>query len=296
MNSKAIKRQLLAAIAMVLVAALALGSSTYAWFVASGSVTATGMQVNLVSEGGIVIRYGGEGDAWGLTATANMQKKDLLPTSTSDMTVWTYAKAQYATSHEMNEATYQNVTDIVVPASGFNENNPYVVMKEFHIRSSNETIAANGLSVKSVTVTKGDGNDATQDISNSLKVGLRWTYAPTSGQAQSGNLIMSPLSVGDGQGTSSYIFVAPGDPILDDEDNPTGYVELGANTTVNMKTAGSDATILENTVPIGSDAGHPVKIQVFIWYEGQDEHLYSDNVHAAEDLKVTIEFETAVAA
>lgn len=296
MNSKAIKRQLLAAIAMVLVAALALGSSTYAWFVASGSVTATGMQVNLVSEGGIVIRYGGEGDAWGLTATANMQKKDLLPTSTSDMTVWTYAKAQYATGHEMNEATYQNVTDIVVPASGFNENNPYVVMKEFHIRSSNETIAANGLSVKSVTVTKGDGNDATQDISNSLKVGLRWTYAPTSGQAQSGNLIMSPLSVGDGQGTSSYIFVAPGDPILDDENNPTGYVELGANTTVNMKTAGSDATILENTVPIGSDAGHPVKIQVFIWYEGQDEHLYSDNVHAAEDLKVTIEFETAVAA
>ena len=32
MQSKAIKRQLLAAVAMVLVAAIALGSSTYAWF------------------------------------------------------------------------------------------------------------------------------------------------------------------------------------------------------------------------------------------------------------------------
>ena len=45
MNSKAIRKQLLAAVAMVLVAAVALGSSTYAWFVASGTVTATGMMV-----------------------------------------------------------------------------------------------------------------------------------------------------------------------------------------------------------------------------------------------------------
>lgn len=40
MNSKAIKRQLLAAIAMVLVAALALGSSTFAWFVSNTQVQA----------------------------------------------------------------------------------------------------------------------------------------------------------------------------------------------------------------------------------------------------------------
>lgn len=44
MNSKAIKRQLLAAIAMVLVAAIALGSSTYAWFAANDRVTATGLK------------------------------------------------------------------------------------------------------------------------------------------------------------------------------------------------------------------------------------------------------------
>ena len=49
MNSKAIKRQLLAAIAMVLVAALALGSSTYAWFANNNKVTATNMQVTAMS-------------------------------------------------------------------------------------------------------------------------------------------------------------------------------------------------------------------------------------------------------
>ena len=49
MNSKAIKRQLLAAIAMVLVAAVALGSSTYAWFVTNNTVKATTSQISAQS-------------------------------------------------------------------------------------------------------------------------------------------------------------------------------------------------------------------------------------------------------
>lgn len=49
MNSKAIKRQLLAAIAMVLVAAIALGSSTYAWFANNTKVTAEDLQLTAIS-------------------------------------------------------------------------------------------------------------------------------------------------------------------------------------------------------------------------------------------------------
>lgn len=49
MNSKAIKRQLLAAIAMVLVAAVALGSSTYAWFVTNNEVYATTASISAQS-------------------------------------------------------------------------------------------------------------------------------------------------------------------------------------------------------------------------------------------------------
>lgn len=51
MNSKAIKRQLLAAIAMVLVAAIALGSSTYAWFASNNKVEADGMKITATTEG-----------------------------------------------------------------------------------------------------------------------------------------------------------------------------------------------------------------------------------------------------
>ena len=49
MSTKALKTQLLAAIAMVLVASIALGSSTYAWFASNTKVDATGMQVTAQS-------------------------------------------------------------------------------------------------------------------------------------------------------------------------------------------------------------------------------------------------------
>lgn len=45
MSTKALKSQLLAAVAMVLVASIALGSSTFAWFAVNSKVTATGMEV-----------------------------------------------------------------------------------------------------------------------------------------------------------------------------------------------------------------------------------------------------------
>ena len=55
MNSKAIRKQLFAAVAMVLVAAVALGSSTYAWFANNNKVTANGMQISAATEGSQLI-------------------------------------------------------------------------------------------------------------------------------------------------------------------------------------------------------------------------------------------------
>ena len=46
---KTLKKQLGAAIAMVLVAAVALGSSTYAWFVSNNSVKATTTNISAQS-------------------------------------------------------------------------------------------------------------------------------------------------------------------------------------------------------------------------------------------------------
>lgn len=50
MNSKKLKTQLLAAVAMTLVAALALGSSTFAWFAANKTVTASSVDISATSD------------------------------------------------------------------------------------------------------------------------------------------------------------------------------------------------------------------------------------------------------
>lgn len=55
MSTKALKTQLLAAIAMVLVASIALGSSTYAWFASNNKVTADGMSVQATTAQSLVI-------------------------------------------------------------------------------------------------------------------------------------------------------------------------------------------------------------------------------------------------
>jgi hypothetical protein len=55
MNMKSLKTQFIGAIAMVLVAAIAMGSSTYAWFALNTQVTATGMQVKTVVQNNLLI-------------------------------------------------------------------------------------------------------------------------------------------------------------------------------------------------------------------------------------------------
>nr|AIF26508.1 hypothetical protein [uncultured bacterium fosmid pJB39A3] len=52
---KALKKQFIAAIAMTLVAAIALGSSTYAWFANNTSVTATGLSIKAKSDNAFML-------------------------------------------------------------------------------------------------------------------------------------------------------------------------------------------------------------------------------------------------
>ena len=56
MSIKKLRNQLFAAIAMVLVASIALGSSTYAWFVNNAQVTATKVNVTATTAYSLMIK------------------------------------------------------------------------------------------------------------------------------------------------------------------------------------------------------------------------------------------------
>ena len=92
METKALKKQLGAAIAMVLVAAIALGAATFAWFVNNNAVTATGVDVS-TSSSVPNLYITSTGKTTGDMVKADTSPSKLYPVSTND------AKAFYETLH-----------------------------------------------------------------------------------------------------------------------------------------------------------------------------------------------------
>lgn len=81
MSTKALKQQLIAAIAMVLVAGIALASSTYAWFVNNAQVTATNVNVQAATAYSLLISQ--DQNAWGTTTALDALTNKLTPVSTT---------------------------------------------------------------------------------------------------------------------------------------------------------------------------------------------------------------------
>lgn len=88
MNSKAIRKQLLAAVAMVLVAAVALGSSTYAWFANNNMVTATGLKATAQTGSSALLIANNTGNIsdknFQTSVVLSTDAKKLAPVSTID--------------------------------------------------------------------------------------------------------------------------------------------------------------------------------------------------------------------
>ena len=275
MNSKAIKRQLLAAIAMVLVAAVALGSSTYAWFVSSSTVTAKGMNVQAMAESGLAISH--DGQKWGSVSATSLTPKTLAPTSTKDLTNWYHATAldpsNYAAATGATGAR-ENVTAQVLPNGNYDDNNSYVFRDKFEIRSTaTGENQSKGLYVSSITVTTSSAA-AAETMSTALRVGVAYTDKTSNNTVTK---IFAPVSVGNGTSnnpTKTYTVY--------DENGAA----IGDSFTVNEYGATSANLISADTAISSTNS---ISVYIYIWFEGEDRNLYSDNFYA-EDLFVSVEF------
>ena len=142
-------------------------------------------------------------------------------------------------------------------------------MKEFKIRSTATGEAqSKGLYVKSITVT-----GATQKMSAAMRVGVRYN-ATNSGNNKS--YIYAPVSLDGATPLTSYNW-------YQDAQDATG-----SPVTIDQVGKATSTLIGENT-EISSDASKAEVVQIYIWFEGEDDQLFSDNFKA-EDLHVTVEF------
>ena len=130
METKALKKQLGAAIAMVLVAAIALGAATFAWFVNNNAVTATGAKVSTSSSvPNLYIKN--TGMTTDIMNPADHNPTELYPVSTNDAKVfyetlhWTSGtdhavadKYQTALVHEEDKTVYTDYTFVLGVTNG----------------------------------------------------------------------------------------------------------------------------------------------------------------------------------
>lgn len=276
MTVKSLKKQLMAAIAMVLVATIALGSSTYAWFASNNKVSATGMQVQATAEGGIEIAYVGTTvGTYATSASAGMSEKQVLyPTSTvatatSDAisSDWYHASAALASAKTALDGTYSVLS---LDADGKDTNNKYYFLKKtFNVRSVSDTKVATNLKVKNIQVT---GNS--QALSKSLRVAVVnganvAIYAPVYTQAASETSVTYSVATAV---------------------SAAGVATMGTDN-VTALYATEESAVIAATVPAttGDD------INIYVWYEGEDSNHFSNNLATTLDtISLTVNFEATI--
>lgn len=282
---------------MLSISAAMLVSSTFAWFSMNKTVKATSMTVTAKAEEGLLINEVATADDtnWDDVATAAQTSANvslLYPASTANGTAWYHAgsiksnDAAAATAGHASDnlvGTYATLTSLTA-ITGMSESATagskakretmgtsatadagYYVHYTYYLKSAagEYTLATTGgsknVNIKSVTATTTD--TASANLDKSLRVGIFmkesgtfYIYAPVTGY------------------TTTY------------------YVNAGSVATTPI--AGSTATATDLTkLPAANAAGTPV--EVYLWYEGEDENCKSDNARATalDNISVEIAFE-----
>lgn len=265
------KKRLASAVAMLLISSMMLGTATYAWFSMNTTVTATGMNVKARAEEGLVIAPAVSGTYDRTATSVKTDVAELYPGSTADLTNWWHsvstnpgaANTQQAytagTAWTANSGTYGNY-----------------VIHDFYIRSSADAaLTVTSLNISRVDVTV-NGGAALQDLSPSIRVGVRIAGDETSGTQNT--YIFAPIT-----GADTACTIQPG--------SPTGTTPVAYTGTGRINPAESTAPVSTaiTSIPAKSQAG--IHVEVFIWFEGEDSHCISNNLVASlQQLNVEVDF------
>lgn len=276
--------KLIPAIAMLLISAILVSTATFAWFSMNTTVTAKNMQVTAVSEGGIVIgAYTYSENQWVAPASTAFKNeveaafpgktgetlltKQLVPTSTTKIAKWYHATSNDVDNYAAASA-YTNI-DFVADNS-----TSYYLYNKFQIKSLEDsgdqaTIARN-LYVSAVTVT---GNTNSTILNNSLRVAVRVNGSTT--------YFFAPIYSSITDGSKLYQYGVTGDgttPTRNAAAYDGGSLVIGATPNKQIATA------------IGTTT--PTEIEIFVYYEGEDENCKSINAVNIDDLNVAVSFST----
>lgn len=261
-NVKALKKQLAAAIAMVCVAAVALGSSTYAWFVSNNNVKATTSTISAQSNA-----------AFMYIRDENEQSKDL----TFDISS--------INSTALYPAHWVTVAENSAESGNYKGKDAGKFYTAYGTTANDGTMTANTLKIveaSTESTTKGSPADAVTAqyaVKNTFYVGSKGTTLS--------NLVVAGASFTDGDSTTSTsdntdldnalrILVTCGD----------NWVLCDKNTIL-AANSGNTTNKLADTV-----SSTETTVDVYVFYDGDDSQVFTNNL---PDLKkaskrITVQF------
>jgi hypothetical protein len=301
MKKKKTNKKIASALAMLMLSAAMLGTSTYAWFTMNKTVSVTNMQVKAKADQGLLINEVATATDthWDEEATTSKAGGiQLHATSTANTGTWyaAYSKksntAAAATSsgasadlvdgyHALGTGSYATAVQDVISASagtsaltqvtyidkdnnGYQDGEGYYVKYTYYLKSSADaftpSLAANGesLQIKDVTVTGNSytGSGSIGDLDAALRVAV---------VVNSKAYIFAPVS---GATTTYYV---------------NGSTET-------KPLAGNGITDI-TSIPAVTANGTPV--YVYLYFEGEDAKLKTDNVTSTLD-NLTVSFNLAL--
>lgn len=239
------KSLLISSVAMLLVAMLALGTATFAWFTSSTTTTANGLNVKTIKSSELVISKSDR--AWG--QTINYAKSDtvLRPASSAvgGTTNWYTADAD-------NKLSYERTGNFSSVAS---ELGSYVFVEELNIANKGEA------DVEGVTITI---TNFTNNYGRIALVPVNDDGTAIDGQTFAGNVY-------DTEGEVYYPAVNTTTPPATLPADKSGLTAITpkTSTTINVGTLeGKEGN---------SDLGGAKYYDLYVWFEGQDTDCFDTN-------------------
>ena len=278
-NVKALKKQLAAAIAMVCVAAVALGSSTYAWFVSNNQVTANTSSISAQSNAPFLVIKAGSA----ITTTDVKTEDTTTPVADKVLFPVQMVKAENDASAFQWESAYASLstaadekasTRFIVQSADYDK---YYMKETFYVGTNGTTkgqfknLRVSGVSVTQTTV----GDPATEgELKNALRV-MVVCGEEVAIYNQSGSLVTTYVK----QGATNPVAIL----------GLTAAEERQANgvTTNAAYLTGQDSASYIGKTDGSADS---VQVDVYVYYDGAVANIRTDNIDKLGSVKATVTF------
>ena len=269
-NTKFRKRALLSSVAMLIVAMLALGSATFAWYQAQPTAEATGMTFKTSAASGLQIV-----SASVVTGSADPTDSDVWVPNASSVTATT-AQLTGANAPKFGDSTTFNKTSDALQPASFN-----------HTSKSYYT----GDAAEAGVATYSSGAKAASGTTYVLQEAVYFRMAPT-GTTNSGTVALDSVSFTDNKTAMAdavrvVVTTLDGATVIGEfkpgstTDNAADQLD-GSGIAATKKTVyGADAAydLTATTVTATRTGSDTVGFLVSVYLDGFEEHVYSSNAY-----------------